>query len=451
VAVLNINVPHIRGYDFGVGVDRLSGTPMNQVVDAAASTPLPGQGGVQSFEVSRVYTTRDLQEKLGIDIEASYGCASFGAGASARFSYMKDSHVHSSALFMTVTATVHLADLSIDQSVLTEAARDVADRPDVFTARYGDMFCRACSRGGLFVGVMRIETYSSSDATEIEAALKGSYGFFSAEAKANFKSVTTEHRASVYCSIYSEGGPTLVIGDPSDPAILLENANTWMRALHEDPARYAKPYEWTLSPVTIAEGPLPLNPAQIQHCQDVLQHCALERTNLLDQLNRLEWINDHPERFDWADAVTHEQIRTAARNTQKDLDMVARCASSAINNPSEAVMPATFASRLLPPASYPSAAMPAPLPKQLPGPAIELVEVPRFVGQYWFDIEYAYRERDPSYMPYLFGFELAFTAGVTGTEDTKGYIYEQRPAGGSKAPKGSTIELIYYYTPSGGF
>jgi hypothetical protein len=168
-----ISVPHIRGYDFGVGVDRLSGTPMNQVVEPTASLPLPGEGGVQSFDVSRIHSSRDLQQKLGIDIEASYGCASFGAGASARFSYMKDSQVQSSCLFMTVTATAQLADLSIDNAVLTEQARQTLGRQDVFSARYGDMFCRACSRGGIFVGVMRIEAESSSDATAIEAELQG--------------------------------------------------------------------------------------------------------------------------------------------------------------------------------------------------------------------------------------------------------------------------------------
>ncbi|MFJ6900541.1 hypothetical protein [Streptomyces hokutonensis] len=380
MAPLDISVPNVRGYDFGVGVDRLSGTPMNQAVKPTPSPPHAGQGAVQSFDVSRVYTNRDLQSGLGIDLEASYGCATFGAGASARFSYMKESQVHSSCLFMTVTAAIHLADISIDESVLTQPARDITGRKDVFTARYGDMFCRACSRGGLFVGVMRIETQSSKDATSIEGSLRGSYGLFSAQAQAKFKSVTEQYNASVYCSLYAEGGPELKITDPSDPTVLLSNANAWMQAMHADPDTYARPYEWTLSPLSIAEAPLPDNEAQIQHAQDVLMFCARERTTLLDRLNLLEWIHDHPERFDWAGAVPPEQIQSAARSVQNDLDLVAQCASAAIDHPASALMPATYAAAQTPPTTYPAGVVPAPLPQQHQQPASATILIPSMIG-----------------------------------------------------------------------
>jgi len=42
----------------------------------------------QSLEVARVLSTQDLQEQLGIDV-ASYGCATFGAGISGRFDFVK--------------------------------------------------------------------------------------------------------------------------------------------------------------------------------------------------------------------------------------------------------------------------------------------------------------------------------------------------------------------------
>lgn len=363
MAIQNILVPHVRGYDFGVGVDRLSGTPLNQVVQPSPTPPMNAAGGVQSFDVARISSSAELQKKLGIDIEASYGCAAFGAGASARFSYMKESSVHSSTLFMTVTATVHVADLSIDDSKLTQDAGAVIHQQHLFTARYGDMFCRACTRGGLFVGVMRVETYSASDAMKIETELRGSYGFFSAEAQVSFAKTTKQYNTSVYCSLYAEGGPALAIRDPSDPTELLKNANTWMAAMNAEPDRYARPYEWTLSPIAIAEGPLPANPAQIQHAQDVLQFCAQERTDLLDQVNMLDWYRDHPDRFDWSTTpITRDEVATAARAAQKDLDLVARCASMAINDPTKAAMPAVFAETQEPPVVYRAIPVPAPLP-----------------------------------------------------------------------------------------
>lgn len=365
MAVQVVTLPHHSGMDFGVGIERLSGAPMNQAVNPTPSPPLMAGGSTQSFEVSRVRSTRDLQTSLGIDIEASYGCATFGAGASARFSYLKESQVSSSTLFMTITATVHHADQSIDNPVLTPSASGV-HQPELFATRYGDMFCRACQRGGLFVGLMRVETFDSTEANKIEAELKGTYGLFSAEVKANFKSVIQESNVSAYCTVYTEGGPNVRINDPSDPAELLTNANQWKEAMYAEPDRYSVPYQWTLSPLTIAEGPLPLNPAEVQHCQDILIFCARERTSRLDQLNLLSWIYEHPERFDWTGSASEDDLVNASRNVQADLDLVASCASWSINDPAAAEYPAGYATRQG--TVYPLAVMPAPLPKQLEKP-----------------------------------------------------------------------------------
>jgi hypothetical protein len=363
MALQNIVVPHIRGYDFGVGVDRLSGTPMNQVVQPTPSPPMGASGTTHSFDVSRISSTSDLQKKLGIDIEASGGCAAFGASASARFNYMQESTVHSSTLFMAITATIQLADLSIDESVLAGPASEVVHDPELFTGRYGDMYCRACSRGGLFIGLMRVETFDSSEANSIEAELKGSYGFFSAEATTNFSSVETQHNVNVFCSIHSEGGPAIRIQHPDNPAELLDLANTWMTAMQQDPDHNAVPYEWTLSPVTIAEGPRPLNAAQVEHAQDVLQFCAQERTELLDQINMLDWYRDHADKYDWTTtSVTRDAIAVAAKAAQTDLDVVARCASAAIDDAAKATMPATFAAAQSPPILYRATPVPSPMP-----------------------------------------------------------------------------------------
>lgn len=360
----SIQLPHVAGFDFGVGVERLTGSPMNQVVEPTPSPPLMAGGGEQSFDVTRIVSTRDLQESLGLSIEASYGCATFGAGASARFGFEQKSQVHESALFMCVTATVHHADLSIDTAVLTRAARDVADS-GVFATRYGDMFCRAQKRGGLFVGLIRVETRSSSDASAIEGELKGSYGLFSAEAKINVRRALEEYHASAYCSIYAEGGPNLRIDDPTDPAALLDQANIWKEAMYADPERYSRPYLWILSANTIAEGPLPPNAADIEHCQDVLQFCARERIVLLDQLNELTWTYQNRDRFDWTGAAPQEDFREAARLTQADLETVASCASSALNSPTDAEYPAPFATARG--AAYPSGHRPEPYPTERPG------------------------------------------------------------------------------------
>jgi hypothetical protein len=368
--LLEIRVPHLDTYNFGVGVDRLSGTAMNLAVNPTPSSPEEADGGDQSFTVTRIIDTHDLQQKLGIDANASYGCASFGAGISARFNFSQESKVHSESLFMAITRTIHLADLSIPECILSSSARSVFDHPDVFAARYGNMFLRACRRGGLFVGLLRVETFAETDASKIESELKGSYGLFSASAAVNFSKITSDYKASVYCSIYTEGGPTVTIDDPTDPKQLLNAANVWATAMGEHPDTYSKPYQWTLSPLTIAEAPLPLNEAEIQHAQDVLQFCAQQRPLLFDRLNQFNWWSLHQDKYDWTNSATPEQIVQAVAATQSDLDTVASCASEAINNPRLATMPSDFAATLG--KKYPIS-LPGPIgPKARPGTPLTL-------------------------------------------------------------------------------
>lgn len=366
MSLREIHVPHHVTYNFGVGVDRLSGTAMNRVVNPIPVPPLDAGGAIQSFDISRVSSTEDMQQKLGIDINASYGCASFGAGASARFSFAQDSQVHAESLFLAITSTLRFADLSISDCVLTSNAAQVIDRPDIFTARYGDMFARACQRGGIFVGLMRIETFDEHVATQIEGELKGSYGLFSADMAAKFSTVTSKHNANVYCSVYAEGGPVIQIHNPNEPGELLNLANTWISEMFRDPNQYARPYQWTLAPTSIAEGPLPLNSADIEHAQDVLKFCARERSTLLDQVNQLTWWLRHQENYDWTGSATPEQITTTVRAMQIDLDTVAACASAAINSPIHALMPADYATAQVPLRQYPSS-QPLIGPKPLPG------------------------------------------------------------------------------------
>jgi hypothetical protein len=434
MALQQIVLPNVRGFDFGIGVDRLSGMAMNQVVEPRPSESA-APGAIQSFEVSRIHSTHDLQQHLGIDVEASYGCAAFGAGVSARFNYLKKSEIHSSLLFMTVTATIRNADLSIDTVELTTHANEVVDRPDVFATRFGDVFCRSVGRGGLFVGVMRVETYSETDANQIEAQLRGSYGFFSADVANKFSKVTSDHNASVYCKVYAEGGPALTMNDPTDPKELLRNANLWMQAMHDDPEHNSVAYEWTMAPITIAAGPLPPNAVDLQHAQDVLGFCARARTALLDQLNLFMWIHDHPERYDFSPpSVSKEEVAAAARSAQSDLDTVASCASNAITNPSEASFPADFASARG--HVYPALVVPAPLPKAIPPPpGPSTLVVPDLIGKIWTDFQ-----NDPFYAPYREEFNFqSLWEDLTADPPFWKIISMSPPAGSQHLPVGSTI------------
>ncbi|WPB58343.1 hypothetical protein [Xylophilus sp. GOD-11R] len=359
MSIRQAHVPWIQGYDFGVGVDLVSTSPMARVVTdvhrAAAA------GATVQFQVQRIRTTSDLEEALDINVEASYGSALFGAGVDARLNFAKSVRVQTSSLFMAVTASVKLGFLSIDDPQLTADAASLVDRPDIFSRRFGDTFVRGMLMGGLFVGVIHIETQSSSDTENIVTELSGTYGLFSADAKVKFQQLQTKYNASSFVQMYHEGGPVnLKIMDTTDPNELLQNANAFLQSFKDTPDAVSTAYQVTLAPIAIARGPLPLNEADIEHAQDVLAVCARRRSFLLDQLNGLQYIADHPGKFDFSNGAQMPEIQTAAANTQTDLDLIAQCASAAINHPEHAALPVDFA--VANGTVFPKAVMPTLLP-----------------------------------------------------------------------------------------
>src|SRR5262245_34901130 len=113
MALVQVQVPYREGYDYGIGVDLASGSPMNTVVTAAISGVTDAPGTTNELGITRIHSTSELEATLGIDADASFGCGLFG-GVSARFEFARASKIHSSSLFMAVTASVELGFTQID-------------------------------------------------------------------------------------------------------------------------------------------------------------------------------------------------------------------------------------------------------------------------------------------------------------------------------------------------
>ena len=361
-----LTVPVRSGYDFGVGANLLSGAPMNKPVMSNQIDSIPhAEGATVQFVVQRCQTTHELEQSLNIDAEASYGSASFGAGISDRFKFVKNSKIQASSLFMTIVATVKLKTLSINAPTLTPEAGKLVDRPDIFAQRFGNVFVRSLERGGIFVGVLRVDTSTSAESEQIDNELKGSYGAFSADSKVKFSEAVSNSRADVFVQMYHEGGPEdLEIKDITDPGELLRNANLFLSSFRTNPDDVAVPYEMTLAPISIATGPLPPNAALLGPAQDVMRFCTTRRSALLDQLNFLQMIVDSPSRYDFSNGSSLKEIATAAADTQTDLDLISSCWSAAIDSPGTAKFPKDFVGAQ----AFPLAVMPAVLPQRKPPP-----------------------------------------------------------------------------------
>lgn len=360
MALTQVTVPYQANYDFGVGADLATASPMGLAVVGDVSGVTNSSGAKTGFQISRITSFSDLETSLGISVEASGGCGCFSA--SARFDYAKSAKIQSSSLFVAITSTVQLENLSIDDPSLSPAAAALIDNPDLFASRFGNMFVRGVARGGLFVAVMRFDTSSSEEAESISAELSGSYGAFSGDAKSKMSKVQRKFRSELFISVYHEGGPVdLVMGDISDGNQLLLMLDNWLHALQADPAKNSVPYNVSLAPIAIANGPIPPNPQQVQHAQDILVICAKQRSQVLDGMNLMDYIIQHPARYDFPPPTTRDDVVKAFDGYQSDLDVIASAASQAINDVANAITPADYAKTKN--TAYPLGIPPAPVPE----------------------------------------------------------------------------------------
>ena len=342
MAQVQVTVPYVEGYDFGVGADLATGSPMGKVVVGEASGVSDSAGAKTRFEISRMNSTSDLERCLGISVEASGGSGCFSA--SGRMDYVKSTKIQTSSLFMAITCTVALENLSIDDPALSVAALEIAGRPDAFASRYGNMFVRGIGRGGVFLATMQFDTASSEESTAISSQLSGSYGAFSADAEQRLTDVEKNFHADLSIRVYHEGGPIdLSMDNIEDGNQLYQMLRQWLKSFQDDPAKNSVPYSVTLAPIAIASGPIPPNAAEIQHAQDILVICARQRSQILDGLNLMDHMIHNPSRYEFLPPTTPADIVTAFNGYQFDLDLVGDAAAFAIDHVSEAMTPADFA------------------------------------------------------------------------------------------------------------
>jgi hypothetical protein len=360
MALSQVVVPFDRSLDFGVGLNSTNASPMGKVVQGEVTGVSNAEGATVAFDVSRIMSTRDLEEKLNVSAKASYSAGPF-ANVSGRLAFAQSSRIHTNSLFFAITSTILLGQTSIDDPLLTPAAAALVDNPQMFNTRFGDMFVRGIDRGGIFVAVMKLDASSDEEAESISSELSGTYGLFSAEAKSNFERVEKRTNSEVSIRVYHEGGPIgLVMKSLDDPLLFYGMFQDWLKSFVDDPDRMAVPYAATLAPVAIANGPLPPNAADAEHASDVLLRCAKERSACFDGLNLMDAILQTPARYTFVAPASVADVRAAASGYQEDLQVIAGAASAAMNHPASAKMPAAFAQAIG--QAYPQGLKPNPMP-----------------------------------------------------------------------------------------
>lgn len=337
------DLPYRKGYEYGVGVIAGTGFRAGMGVTGAISGVQGSEGGSEHLTITQIETTEDLESSLGISAEATGGCGLFEANA--RFDFAKNCEIHSRALTLVVSHIVDFGFQQIDIPKLTETAGALAQRPEDFQTRYGDLFVSGISSGGLFFGVIVIEYSSEKSRQDISSAMSGSYALaFSADVALQLKNALATSRSSARIRIYSEGGTLRGKEHPRSPQDLLEAHSVWYNSLVGPDGRgtaLKKPYSVQALPYTIAEGPEGPNSADLQRQLDVLARCASLRSSYLDTLNLVSYVSRHADFYEFVDG-TVDYLSQAQASLGSDLQHIGETASYAKSNPAKAQWPEVY-------------------------------------------------------------------------------------------------------------
>jgi hypothetical protein len=380
------HVPYREGYTYGMGVVASTGLRASLGVIGEPSSIPGASGGSSDLLISKIETTSQLEEALGISAEASGGVGLFSA--SGRFDFAKSSKIQSNSLCLIVSHRLTFGYKQIDTPLLEPVrARPLADNPAGFTERYGDKFVAGMATGGLFFASIIISSSSEEARKTISASLSGSYGLaFNAKVSTNLTNAMKTSNSSANIHLYYEGGKIVNQPNPLSPEEVLAAHAEWLESIIDKTTGketgLAVPYTVMLLPYKYADGPPTPNVEDLQHQQDVLVRCAKLRSSSMDMQNLTDYIRTHSDQFQYtSDSISADGIGKLCAKLTQDLEMISAAASHAIDHPKDAKNVEEFANTLGKMTDFKLETLPINLPKHQGASDIKVPDFSGIIGQ----------------------------------------------------------------------
>jgi hypothetical protein len=334
----NVEVPYQDGHAFGIGVKSATGGRRGLGVVGTVSQIPGASGGSGGFLMTRIQTTSDMEDELGISADASGGVGLFSA--SERFNFAKSSKIQQTSIAILLHCTRQFGFQQINDPSLSPSAAELVAQGqlDLFADRFGDCFVVGLRTGGQFFGIIRVDTKNEESRQTVENSLSGSYGPFSADVQVKVSDAMKATQSQAYVNFYYEGGEvkTVNVQTPDD---LFAAAQQWSDSVASQP----KPYAALLLPYIIANGPQPPNREDLQHQHDVLVRCAKLRSQTLDRQNLIDYMTQPAHRVEFIADPQGPDLAKLMADISQDLDVISEAASFAIDNPKQALEPEPYA------------------------------------------------------------------------------------------------------------
>jgi len=323
-----------NGYDFGVGVDTITGAPMGDPIRATEIQEMAGAEGQNViFTMQRVDSTEQLTEIISAsaDMSARYG---FFSG-SASFDFSKEASVNKYSMFLVVSVLVTNAFRQIRRVELAPHAVELWQRgdPEVWRQAMGDRYCRGVTTGGILNVMLRIESESEEHREEISAKIQAgmNVGVGGFDAKAQFSNMMSNVASTTNISLshLQSGGDKSIEYTPDK---IMEQATHFADSVS---GNLAVPFTILASPYETAVNlPQQPNKFDLRHQKDVIRDCGRLRLKYLDWLSDIEYVLSHPKQFDWKgqEKAKAREIDKKADAIRKALNLVASMASTCSEN-----------------------------------------------------------------------------------------------------------------------
>jgi hypothetical protein len=342
--------------DFGLGIDDVNGNIRGLAVTGSDKGQV-GTGQNVKFICKKTESLEELHQGIGVSVEGSGYYGLFGG--SDKFKMAQDASFKSYSVFLFVDIIVQNPSKHLigEQLAPTPSALLSAGNFDRFRQEFGDFYIKGIKMGGEYCAIVEIETTDSSDQTNISNKLETA-GFFGAGGadlattfSSEFAKVTVDRTLSV--NSVQIGGAGAGAKQAVDPGEVIAKAQNFPSQVLSDPVAY----QVELQDYTALDIPAPPNAIDMQNAKDVLQKFATDRDTLVQFLNDIGFIKQHPEQFENFDnnaldaleqgiASTLNQITKAASQCLND---VRQCAFQSVTIPSQNQLPKRKAGQPPPP------------------------------------------------------------------------------------------------------
>ena len=414
-------IPYAVGMDFGIGLNLLTGEPLQEGVTGNITTVRTARGQTVESKLLRVDRLSTLHKSLGIDIEASGGYMTFSADA--KVSFADSCSFNEFSTYVLISIRAQDAFERLDDPVLTEEALTLLrnNRTDRFRERFGDAFISGIGKGGEYFAVFQISGAKEEEkedlAVSVNAAFQGLLGSAELSTRINTKIQESSSYLDVKVFTFQRGGE-----DTSQDQTIEQILNKARMFAPSVAGEFAVPY--TVLPMSYRTLNLPDDSQQfvdIENQREVIRKNWQVRNQLLVLRNNIEYIlfslaNSRDE-FEKADS---EQLTEWYDKLSERIEAITRSTSKCARNPEDCRLARFDISNIT-------------LPKQK-----KVIIVPNFYGVFPESAKEQIR---------ALGLVYSISYGdVVENVPTEGTIGWQDPPAGTMIAPGSTVQLTIQRT-----